>query len=450
MTLIDIFTDFIEKDIDLDDKVVYLSKRSIIDCFGAMILGSDTDIVRQVKDLASLNGNSTIIGFGTGYSAKDAAFVNGISGHELELDDTSSSNLGHPTVAVLPALLAICEERNCSGLDLIKSFVIATEVECKIGRICARELHKRGWHCSSVTGVIGAAAGCGFLLKLDSDKMKACLGIAASLASGVRENFGTSTKSIHIGKTSENGVVAALLAEKGITSSIHALDGKEGYLTLYTAKSYEPFGKEFAETLGNNYDICSPGFTLKRYPSCSSTHRAIDAFIDVVEENSINYEDIDSISFGLSEAALRELVTPNPTTGDEAKFSIGFQIALLMLNIENAPKSYNESIIKDERVQEIIAETSMYHEPKYDGLPADMGVGPALVKIVMKDGKEYTKERVYPVGHLTDPMSDDDIKKKFINCSKNIIGEIRTEQLYNTLLNIENISSVREIMKLCY
>lgn len=449
MSLIKVFADFINSDINLNERVIALSKNSIIDCFGAMILGSDTEIVRKVEGLASSKGNSTVVGFGNGYSAKDAAFINGISSHELELDDTSSSNLGHPTAAVLPALLAVAEERNCSGMELLESFVIATEIECKLGRICARELHRRGWHCSSITGVVGAAAGCGALLKLDTEKMRACLGISASLASGIRENFGTPTKSIHIGKTSENGVLAAYLAEKGLTSSINALDGKEGYLCLYTAKNYEPFKKEFADTLGNDYDICSPGFTIKRYSSCSSTHRAIDAFIDIIQENHINYDDIENISIGLSDSALRELVTPNPTTGDEAKFSIGFQIALLMLNIANTPKSYTKSIVDDERVQGVIRKTSMYHEPRFDGLPADMGVGPAQVNIETKDGKIYSKERAFPVGHLTDPMSDKDIKKKFMDCSVNILGKERSEKIYECLLNLENSDSIRKVLEIC-
>jgi len=110
MSLIEILTDFIKKDIELNENAIHLSKNSIIDCFGAMILGSDTKIVKKVEELANSKGKSTVIGLGTGYSAREAAFINGISGHMLELDDTSSSNLGHPTVTVLPALLAVSEE----------------------------------------------------------------------------------------------------------------------------------------------------------------------------------------------------------------------------------------------------------------------------------------------------------------------------------------------------
>lgn len=448
MKLIEILADFIARDLEPDKNIMRLSKNSIIDCFGAIVLGSQTGPVRSIMQLVNSKGRSSIIGLGSGYSAREAAFINGVSGHILELDDTSSSNLGHPTVAVLPALLAVGQEYDCSGKDLIKSFIIATEVECKIGRICARDLHKRGWHASSVTGVIGAAAGCSYLLGLDYEEIKSSLGIAASLASGVRENFGTSTKPIHIGKTAENGVLAAYLAKEGIKSSPKALDGKEGYLYLYANKSYGEFGGDFAKTLGNDYDICWPGFTLKRYPSCSSSHRAIDAFIDMARDYKFQGENIREISCGLGQSAIRELVTPNPTTGDEAKFSIGFQIALFLYDIKNIPESYNDAIIRDKRIQDIIKKIKIYHEVEFDNLSADMGVGPAQVTVITKDGREYSRIREYPVGHLTDPMTEEELKNKYMDCTDDIIGPVSAKEIYQRLMDLENVDSISELLQL--
>ena len=197
MTLIEIFSEFIcKKDMDFSQKALELSKNSIFDCIGAMIMGSNSKVIDKLQKNINTLGDATILGKGKKYFLEEAAFVNGISGHEFELDDTSSSNLGHPTVAVLPALLAIAEKEKKSGMELIKSFLIATEIECKIGRICAKELHKKGWHASTITGIIGAAAGGAYLLNLNKEETENCLGIAASMASGVRQNFGTETKSV--------------------------------------------------------------------------------------------------------------------------------------------------------------------------------------------------------------------------------------------------------------
>lgn len=163
MYLSDIFSSFICGEPSFDSQVRYLAKRSIVDTMGAMPAGSRTGVVRQLLPVYTASGGCTLVGLPNTVSANNAAFLNGISGHELELDDTSSSNLGHPTVAVLPSVLAVGEERASSGQEVLKAFILATEVECKIGRICAAELHRRGWHASSITGVLGAAAGAGYL-----------------------------------------------------------------------------------------------------------------------------------------------------------------------------------------------------------------------------------------------------------------------------------------------
>lgn len=231
-------------------------------------------MVEKVLHITPRAGQAAVAGVGAGFAARDAAFLNGISGHELELDDTASSNLGHPTVAVLPTLLALGEELDSPGAELIRAFAVATEVECKVGQICAHALHERGWHASSITGVLGAAAGAAYLYRLPRMEIVNCLGLAASMASGVRENFGTDAKSVHIGKCASDGVLAAQLAREGCTVSPTALDGREGYLYEYTGQRFGPFDDNWFAALGNRYDICSPGFAIKQYPSCSSTHRA--------------------------------------------------------------------------------------------------------------------------------------------------------------------------------
>lgn len=450
MTLSKILADFVVNCESFSDEALYLAKKSIIDSMEAMIIGSKTHLAEKAEYMAGRDGSATIVGFGDGYTAKDAAFANGISGHELELDDTSSSNLGHPTIAVLPSLLAIGEETGADGMKLLKSFLLATEVECKIGRICAKYLHERGWHASSITGVIGAAAGCGYLLGQSAAKISDSIGIAASMASGVRENFGTATKSIHIGKTCQDGVHAAQLSQAGFDSSPSALDGKEGYLFEYSTHRFGEFGEDFAKTLGNDWDVCSPGFAIKRYPSCSSSHRAVDGLIALIEAEKLTAGDIERIAVGLSKPAMRELVTPYPENGEEAKFSIGFQIALYLNGIENMPENYTPDVISRPEIQGLIQKTVMYNKEEYDDLPSDMGVGPAFITIETKDGRSFFKEQVYPVGHLTNPMSDLQIHEKYMKCAVKAIGAENAQTLYDMLFSLENVRDIKEVMKLTY
>ena len=447
MTLCQILSEFVAERRDFSEEAIYLAKKSILDSMGAIAAGSRTHLVERALTISQGCGPSTIVGIGTGYSLRDAAFVNGIAGHELELDDTSSSNLGHPTIAVLPSLLAVGEAEQVNGLTLIKAFLLAAEIECKIGRICARKLHESGWHASSVTGVIGAAAGSAYLMQLDKERVCNAIGIAASMASGIRENFGTATKSVHIGKTAQDGVHAAQLARAGFDASKNALDGKEGYLFEYGRAEFGPFDEAFASTLGNDWDVCSPGFAIKRYPSCSSTHRAIDALVDLIDTHHVKASDIDEISVGLSASALRELVTPYPKNGEEAKFSIGFQIALYLEGLDNMPEQYTEDVINREPIQNIIQRTRMYHVEKYDQLPVDMGVGPAFSAVRLKTGQTFSKEQIYPVGHLTNPISDQELKEKFLRCCMPVYGKKQSEKLYDRLFCLQDVQNVAELMK---
>lgn len=446
-----IIADFVLNPAPFTDNALYLAKRSILDSWGAMVIGADTKVVKMAENVLSKGGSCTVIGNGHKVSERDAAFINGISGHELELDDTSSSNLGHPTIAVLPPLLAVAEAEGLSGKRLLEAFLIATEVECKIGRIIAKKLHEKGWHCSSITGVIGVAAGCAYLMELDENQITNAIGIAASMASGVRENFGTHTKSIHIGKCAEDGLRAAIMAKEGFTASKEALEAKEGFIYEYAGIRAE--GDEFEQILlsmGKDWDICSPGFTLKRWPSCSSSHRPLDAVIDLIEEHNIKAEDIERIDLNLGISALRELVTPYPKDGEEAKFSVGFQTGLYLTGLDNMPYNYNEETILKPEVQNIIKRTFMNEEEKYNNLPSDMGVGPADVKILLKDNTLYEKTRDFPIGHLTDPISDEGLKEKYMTCVKNILGKEKSESLYEKLIELEKILDVREIIELSY
>ena len=451
MNLSKIIADFVENPAPFTEQAKYLAIRSIIDSFGAMVIGSETSCVKMAESTLPKGGNCTVIGSGHKLEARDAAFINGVSGHELELDDTSSSNLGHPTIIALPALLALAEERGCTGEKFLKAFLITTEVECKIGRIIAKKLHEKGWHCTTITGVIGVAAGCAYLMGLDNEATQNAIGIAASLACGVRENFGTQTKSIHVGNCCELGLKAAILAEAGFTSSKVALEGKEGYIFEYGGIRQEDDEYEkILLSMGHDWDICSPGFTLKRWPSCSSTHRPTDAIMDVIERDGIKADDIERIEAHLGISALRELVTPYPKDGEEAKFSVGFQVALFLYGLENMPYNYKAEVIMKPEIQNIINRTVMIEEPKYNNLPSDMGVGPADVIVITKDGKEHKKTRNFPVGHLTDPISDEGLKEKYMTCTLRFLGEEKANDLYNKLLNIEKVEDIKEIILLSY
>ena len=240
-------------------------------------------------------------------------------------------------------------------------------------------------------------------------------------------------------------------AQAGFTSSTVALEGKEGFLYEYADLREE--GDEFHRimaSMGHDWDICAPGFTLKRWPSCSSTHRPVDAIMELIRINQLSAAEIESIQAGLGISALRELVTPNPADGEEAKFSVGFQIGLYLTGRANAPENYNRETIRLPEVQNIIRRTELYHEPQYDNLPSDAGVGPAFVTICCKDGRTFTKERAFPVGHLSDPIPDEELRKKFFICTAAKLTPERARALADTIMALEQLENIRPLMAMTH
>ena len=449
MSLSEILAGSVTAPPEFTEKSIYYAKRAIIDTFSAMVVGTTGETVNRLLPCYEKAGNCSLVGSDVKLSPRDAAFLNGISGHDYELDDTGISGQGHPSVVVLPAVLAQAEEQDVDGMTLIKAFLLAQEVENRIGRIIAWECHERGWHASGLEGALGASAGVSWLMGLDAKGVQNAIGIAASFASGLRENFGTMTKCVHIGKTNEDGLRAAYLAKAGIDSSPTALEGKEGFIFEHAGFMDED-GKfeEIVKGFGKDWDICEVGFDIKRYPSCSSTHRPMDSITELIDENDIKPEQVERIDVYMGLPAMRDLVTPDPKNAQEAKFSVGFLTGLYLHGIPITPFNMTEENIFRPEIQNIIKRTTMNINEEYNDVPDDQGLGPADVRIVLKDGREFFRSRVFAVGMMADPMSDEDLKKKFMTYCSIVLGEEKSAVLYDALCDLEHCGSVRELMKL--
>src|SRR6185437_6190249 len=202
----------------------------------------------------------------------DAALVNGTAAHALDFDDVSNSLGGHPSAPILPALFALGEVLDCTGKDFIAAYVAGFETETRIARGVHFHHYEKGWHPTATLGVFGAAAASCHLLGLDRAKTAQALAIAASLASGIKANFGTMTKPLHVGHTARSGLFAALLAEGGFTADNAALEHQQGFLMVYNGA-----GNFAADAIlkdwGRPYDVVNPGPAFKQYPCCGSTIR---------------------------------------------------------------------------------------------------------------------------------------------------------------------------------
>lgn len=343
----------------IPEEAVHKAKQCILDCLGVTLAGSIDPINKPIRQyLEEIGGKeqSTVIGLGIKTSASNAAFANGIFGHILDYDDTNQIFVGHSTVVILPAILALGELLKCTGRDIITAFLVGTEVKWKIGDalVFSGNHYNKGWHSTCTIGTFGAAAAAGKLLQLSSEKMGHALSIAASEAAGFQEQFGTHCKSFHAGRANENGVVAALLARGGFTGAKSALEGKLGYVRLMA----DEYNLEKIRDFGKPWGILEPnmarGINLKMYPICGSGMGAVEGVLSLLQEHDIRAQDVDSIECFARPKFVELLMYHVPKTGLEARFSMEYWMTIAMLERQLGLKQLTDEKVQEPRVREFI------------------------------------------------------------------------------------------------
>src|SRR5579863_7732270 len=268
MTAANQFAQFIVSAL-IPERALAVARNAFLDTIGVALAGAAEPGSRIVQRLAASEGAGSCRIWGTTLkaSATWAALANGVAAHALDFDDMCFVSLAHPSAPLVATALAIGESIGASGRALLEAYVVGFEIEAILGRTMNPKHYQQGWHCTSTLGTVGAAAAASRLLQLDTRATTHCLAIAASEASGLKENFGTMTKPLHAGLAARNAVLAGLLAQQGFTASERALDGPQGFLiAMASEKSHL---RELAGNLGTHWEILETGITIKLYPSCA-------------------------------------------------------------------------------------------------------------------------------------------------------------------------------------
>jgi 2-methylcitrate dehydratase PrpD len=428
---------------DLPPEAINKGKERILDTLGCMIAGCKEEIAPiMLKHLNMTGGRpeATIIGFGHKTSVMNAALVNGTLGHALDFDDAQVSFHGHPSTVIFPAALSLGEKMHCSGEAILEAFLVGFEVACKVGRGTNPQLYNNGWHATSVVGVLGSASAAGKLLKLDASGMASALGVAASQACGLRENFGTMTKPFHAGKAAENGVVSALLVKNGFTASQQILEAKRGFCAAFSVQ-YDL--NQIFENLGNPLDIISPGVHTKPYPSCLATHPIIDATLSLVESYDIHPENVASVECGIAPSAFDMLIYSNPVTGLQGKFSAQYAVTAALLHRKVSLEQFTDKQVRDSKSQAMVQKVQVVvHNEMEEAVP------PAMVTIKLKDGREYAKRVDIATGNPEKPMSLNQIIEKYRSCAGAVIGKASIQESLDKILNFEKLDHMSELISL--
>ncbi len=415
------------------------------DCIGAMVAGRDEAPVKAAASVflpAQDSGHSHVAFTDRRAEAPAAAMVNGTAAHVLDYDDISMR--GHPSAVLVPAILAEAEELDCPGDAMVSAYIAGFETWGELNRREPDPLHKRGWHPTAIYGTLAAAAACANLRRLSAKQATHAIALAASQASGLTANFGSSSKSFHVGRAASSGLICARLAAAGATGTEDVLENPSGFLAAFS-----PAGRcdrsDVSAPVGSSLRILKHGLSIKRYPVCYAAHRVIDAMLELRGRDGFDARAIASISakIGTTQAAM--LRVENPRDALEAKFSIQFCLAAAALagNVGFAqlrPEFLTRDDLRDlmRRVTITLDDSVDPDFPNYCFFD--------VVTVTLADGRRLESQPVSRAkGHSSRPLQPAELQMKFNDCIGDALVPAARDRLFSDLQRLPSIASARQI-----
>lgn len=419
------------------------AKEAILDTVGVALAGSRDPAGQLIcQYVRSLGGNpeAGVLGAGFATTAVDAALANGTCAHALDFDDISWTMHGHPSVPVVPAMLALAERQGASGRDALAAYLVGFEVEVKVAAATGLKHYERGWHGTATAGVFGSAAVASRLLGLNLEQARHALGIAASHAGGLRQNFGTMAKPLHAGLAAQAGVRAGLLAQAGFTADRSILEGCYGFLNVIGEDDRDA---SVLERLGRPWEILDPGVYLKPYAACGSTHRSLDALFMLRQRESFTADDVQEIRCGVVFRAPMMLIHDNPQTALEGKFSMQYCMAAGLLDGQVGIAQFRDEMVQRPEARRLFSRIHMYVDPE-GGHDHDANFANVTVKL--RDGREL-HARAEETGPLARPLlRGADVVAKFRDTATQALPPADVERLRDLILTLDQQPNLRDLM----
>jgi 2-methylcitrate dehydratase PrpD len=437
------------------EPVIREGKRCLVDGFAVILAGYPTEasriMRRELRNIAGKRESTVIASDGLLVPAQLAALANATSGHALDYDDTQLSNspdrifglLTHPTVPSLAAALAAGEKVSASGGRFLEAFLTGFEVECKIAEAIHPEHYKRGFHSSGTIGTFGSVGAAAKILGLDREHTARALGIAASMASGIRVNFGTMTKPLHMGRAAENGVLAAELAAEGFTADARALDGPWGFFQVFGG-GYDP--ERIIGRLGKPYNIVDPGVSIKPYPCGSLGHPTMDAMLRIVQSHDLRPEQIRAIRVRAGSNILEPLRYRKPVNELEAKFSLPFMVSAIALRRRAGLREFTDEFVRSEPVVKMMERVELVHDRDIEALGFEKMR--SRVEVETTDGKRFAEPAETYRGGPDRPFTRAELRQKFEECAEGVIPSAVVPRALAAIERVEELASIRELTRL--
>jgi 2-methylcitrate dehydratase PrpD len=431
---------------DLPPEALEMIRLAILDCLACTVAGSRTDVGRKAAQWATGlggHGEATIVGTDLRAPAPLAAFANAVAGHALDYDDVSL-NMTHPSVSLVPVLLATAEARGLDGRAVIEAYAAGFEVEARICRALNPEHYERGWHTTGTIGVLGAAVSAARLGGLDDEATRWALGMAASSATGIRKNFGTMVKPLHAGQSVWHGMQAVGLAGIGFTASPSIMEGRNGYLHVFARPEAGDLLTE-AFRPGAPLELTTSGIGLKRFACCGALHTAQDAILDMLATEGFTAADVVAMECRVNPLAPHILIHHVTQDGLEGKFSVEYSLAVCLLDGRAGLGQYTDERAADPELLRLQEATTVVTDPE---LPVNLAFFPTVVTVRLRDGREVRRRVDAPRGYPHEPLSRAEVADKALDCCAGTLTEQATHDLTDRVLSLEKCDDVSEIARL--
>lgn len=432
-----------------------IGTRCLLDGLGLFVAGSEEHTVQiLVEEAEQVGGRADALLLSRGNTkvpAPMAARVLGTAGHAHDWDDSQVSVdpahvyglLTHPTIPPLSSALVMAQKLGgVAGKQFMLAFLTGFEVECKISEWMLPQHYLRGFHSSGTVGTFGAFAAAAKLLNLKGEQLRSGFGIAASFAAGIRCNFGTMTKPLHVGRAAENGVTAAQLAARGFTADPDSLDGPWGYFAVQgggfsVEKISQGFGKEWT--------IVDPGVSIKPYPCGVLTHPTIDLMLKLISENDIKPDDIAAVKVFAGSNILNPIRYPLAANHLQAKFSLPAALAMIALARKAGKKEFSDEFVGSAAMQAMQKKITTELDPEIEKVGFDKMRSRIAIRLHNAKQVEGWADERYR-GGPENPISDSDLEGKVRSCCEGIMADIEQTRLIEAGWTVSQLTDVSQLM----
>jgi 2-methylcitrate dehydratase PrpD len=425
---------------DFPSDVIEVARKCALDWIGVTLGAVGDPAVELLKDIVlEMGGNeqASVLGYGSRVTMANAALVNGMMAHTLDYDDAHSGVRTHPSAPLVSAILAAGEYLGCSGKDLVEAFVVGCEVTLRVGYALGKTYYEKGWHATSILGRFGAAAGASRLFGLSAGQASMALGLAATQAGGLRDAFGTMTKPFHSGKAAMDGLLSALLAQKGFTAPVNILDPGSGFARLFSP-DYEP--DRLLRGLGNDFETL--GVNFKPYAACLLVHPVIDGLIRLREQNGLDPGAIDEIHLSIAPLNLQVTDDPVPMDGLQAKFSLQMAAALALTYGRATESLFTDEMVHEPRITSLMGKVKAFAD---DALSETE----ATINVVLQDGQDYSIHIDTPKGDPRNPLTFEEIAEKARDLTATVLSDRIFDEVIDLTDHLSELDTIVTLVHLC-